>query len=65
MKKNLFVGLLIAFVVSLAATAYAMGIECPRCGLDNCTWTGEIQTDAWGMYHEYRCIHGHRFWVKI
>lgn len=65
MKKKFFIGLLVTFVLSLAVSAYAFGfVTCPRCGLD-ATPTGRVQTDAWGIHHEYRCPYNHYFYVDM
>ena len=63
MKKKLFIGLLITFIVSLAISAYAMDVRCPRCGSD-AVWTGNTETDAWGIHKEYRCLYGHYFYAN-
>lgn len=62
MKKIVAFAVLMSLLV-ISLTAYAMGVRCPRCGLENCMWTGRTQTDAWGIHKEYECLNGHVFYI--
>ena len=64
MKKKLLAVLLGLSLLGSVTVTYAMGIVCPHCGMGNCMWTGETQTDAYGMFLVYRCINGHEFLVR-
>ncbi len=65
MKKKIFLVIAVLLLMfSFMVSVYAMGVTCPRCEMDNCIWTGNVSTDAWGMYNEYRCVNGHLFWIK-
>jgi hypothetical protein len=65
LKKLAVIALLALGILGTFTSAYAFGnVRCPHCGIDGCMWTGETQSDAYGMFLVYECINGHRFLVR-
>lgn len=65
MKKLIVMALLaLGILGGTYATVSAMGVRCPICGLDNCIWTGDVETSPYGLFNVYECVNGHRFLVK-
>lgn len=67
MKKVLLAVLVVMCLLGSFAsnTSYAFGnVTCPHCGIGGCMWTGETQSDAYGIFLVYECLNGHRFLMR-